>query len=113
MPDLISTVALVIQLIALLVSRVRLTQQLQATGDTILAENLGRKWENKDRVPEDLTLAPVHVDVVTVVLLCLAAGMKFSRYSPATSEITMSGKVGAITGPLHPVLGALHVSTVW
>ena len=25
----------------------------------ILAENLGRKWESGDRVPDDLTVAPV------------------------------------------------------
>ena len=197
MPDLISTVALIIALIALLVSGVQLTQQLLATGYTIrkcdriisggltkggkrhwhwrqfrftvtyegltfclplelyasmnispavsvspeattglweravklrgerkadqgcwvsfvqdmapyiLAENLGRKWESGDRVPEDLTVAPVQVDIVTVVLLCIAAGMKFSRYSPATGEISMSGKIGAITSAVHPVLGGL------
>ena len=38
----------------------------------ILAENLGRKWESGDRVPDDLTVAPVQVDVVTVVFLCVA-----------------------------------------
>ena len=32
-----------------------------------LAENLGRKWENGYRVPNDLTVAPVQVDVITVV----------------------------------------------
>ncbi|CUS15645.1 unnamed protein product [Tuber aestivum] len=73
----------------------------------LLPENLGRKVESGDRVPEDLTVAPVQVDVITVVLLCIAAGMKFSRYSPATGEISMSGRVGAITSAAHPTLGGL------
>ena len=80
---------------------------VQDMAPCILPENLGRKWESGDRVPEDLTVAPVQVDVITVVLLCVAAGMKFSRYSPATGEISMSGKVGAITSAVHPVLGGL------
>ena len=63
----------------------------------ILAENLGRKWESGDRIPDDLTVAPVQADVITVVLLCVVGGMKLSRYPPATGEISMSGKVGAIT----------------
>ena len=33
--------------------------------------------------------------------------MKFSRYPPATGEISMTGKVGAITSAVHPVLGDL------
>jgi len=73
----------------------------------ILRKNLGRKWESGDRVPEDLTIAPVQVDIITVALLCVAAGMKFSRYSPTTGEISMSGKIGAITSSVHPVLGGL------
>ena len=76
-----------------------------------LAENLGRKWENGYRVPNDLTVAPVQVDVVTVVLLCVAAGMKFSRYPLATGEISMRGKFGAITSAVHPVLGGLLRNT--
>jgi len=80
---------------------------VQDMAPCILPENLGRKWESGDRVPEDLTVAPVQVDVITVVLLCVAAGMKFSRYSPATGEIGMSGEIGAITSAVHPVLGGL------
>ena len=80
---------------------------MQDMAPYILAENLGRKWESGDRVPDDLTVAPVQVDVVTVVLLCFAGGMKPSGYPPATGEISMSGKVGAITSAVHPVLGVL------
>ena len=32
----------------------------------ILPENLGRKWESGDKIPDDLTVAPVQVDVITV-----------------------------------------------
>jgi len=80
---------------------------VQDMAPCILRENLGRKWESGDRVPEDLTVAPVQVDIITVALLCVAAGMKFSRYSPATGEIGMSGEIGAITSAVHPVLGGL------
>ena len=45
---------------------------VQDMASYILAETLGRKWESGDMVPDDLTVAPVQVDVVTVVLLCVA-----------------------------------------
>lgn len=30
----------------------------------ILPKNLGIKWESGDRIPEDLTVSPVQVDVI-------------------------------------------------
>ncbi|PUU79373.1 hypothetical protein B9Z19DRAFT_1125373 [Tuber borchii] len=63
----------------------------------ILAENLDKKWESGDRIPEDLTIAPVQANAVRVVFLCVATGMKFSGHSPATGELSMSRKVGTIT----------------
>jgi len=69
----------------------------------------GRKWESGDRIPEDLTVAPMQVDITTVALLCVAEGMKFSRYSLTTGESSMSGNIGAITSSVHPVLeGLMH-----
>jgi len=45
--------------------------------------------------------------LITVVLLCVAADMKFYRYSPTTGEISMSGRVGTLTSATHPILGGL------
>ena len=40
-----------------------------------------------------------------VIILCAAVGMKFYRYSPTASEISISEKGGAVTSAMHPLLG--------
>jgi hypothetical protein len=68
---------------------------------------LGLRWESGDRIPDDLTVAPAQVDALTVMLLSVASGLQLSKYSPATGEIGMSGRLGAVTSSIHPVLGVL------
>ena len=65
------------------------------------------KEESGDRIPDDLTVAPVRVDAITVMLTCIAMGMQVSRYSPTTGEITLAGGVGGVSSSTHPVLGCL------
>lgn len=73
----------------------------------ISRNHLGLRWESADRIPEDLMLAPIQVDVATVMLLCVASGMSISKYSPTTGEISMSGSLGTISSTVHPYLGGL------
>lgn len=73
----------------------------------ISPKSIGLKEESGDRVPEDLTVAPTRVDTITVLLTCVAMGMRVSKYAPTTGEISMAGPTGAISSSVHPVLGGL------
>jgi hypothetical protein len=68
---------------------------------------IGLRWDSGDRIPDDLTVAPAQVDMVTMMLLSVASGLQLSKYSPAAAEISMSGLAGALTSSEHPVLGGL------
>jgi len=70
-------------------------------------ENVGVRWESADRVPDDLTVAPIRVDTITVMLLGVASGMSLSKFEPTTGEISMTGKYGGISSSVHPILGGL------
>lgn len=70
-------------------------------------ECVGTRWESGDRIPEDLTVAPVQVDVLTVLLVGVAAGMRCLSYNPIVGELNMSGKCGSISSSVHPILGGL------
>ena len=65
------------------------------------------KEESGDRIPDDLTVAPIRVDTITVMLTCIAMGMQVTKYSPTTGEITLAGGVGGVSSSAHPVLGCL------
>ena len=74
-------------------------------------KDISLREESGDRIPDDLTVAPVRVDTITVLLTCIAMGMRVSKYSPTTSEITLTGGVGGISSSVHPILGCiLHYS---
>jgi len=63
--------------------------------------------ESGDRIPDDLTVAPIRVDAITVLLICIAMGMQVYKYSPTTGEIVLAGRVGSISSSSHPLLGTL------
>ena len=71
------------------------------------AKDICSKEESGDRIPEDLTVAPMRVDAITVLLICIAMGMQVFKYSPTTGEITLAGGVGSISSSVHPILGGL------
>ncbi|MCJ1369195.1 hypothetical protein MMC20_000404 [Loxospora ochrophaea] len=74
---------------------------------------LGLKPESGDRIPEDLTIAPIRVDAATVLLICIAWGMRVLKYSPASAEIALGGGFGGVYSSIHPVLGSLlHYSAL-
>ncbi|KAL8705959.1 MAG: hypothetical protein Q9201_000953 [Fulgogasparrea decipioides] len=85
---------------------VSLVQDL-AISDCLLPEDICIKEESGDRIPEDLTVAPMRVDSLTLLLSCIAMGMQVFKYSPTTGEITLSGGVGSISSSTHPILGGL------
>jgi len=80
---------------------------IQDVLDCIPRDHLSTRWESADRVPDDLTVAPIRVDAITVMLLGVASGMSLSKYEPTTGEISMSGQSGAISSSVHPILGGL------
>ena len=85
---------------------VSLVQDL-ALSCCLRAEDVGMREESADRIPDDLTVAPTRVDSMTVLLSCIAMGMQVFKYSPTTSEITLSGGSGSISSSTHPILGGL------
>ena len=74
--------------------------------DCISEELIDMREGSGDRIPDDLTVAPMRVDGITVMLVCVAMGMRVYQFSP-TGEITLSGGIGSISSSKHPVLGAL------
>ena len=70
-------------------------------------EDVCVKEKSGDRIPDDLTVAPIRVDTITVMLTFIAMGMQVSRYSPKINEITLAGGVGGVSSSVHPVLGSL------
>lgn len=63
--------------------------------------------ESGDRIPDDLTVAPMRIDSMTLLLTCIAMGMQVFKYSPTTGEITLSGGLGSVSSSAHPILGGL------
>ena len=74
--------------------------------DCISEELIDVREESGDRIPNGLTVAPMRVDGITVMLVCIAMGMRVYQFSPI-GEITLSGGIGSISFSKHPVLGAL------
>ena len=70
-------------------------------------EDICTREEIGDRIPDDLTVAPIRVDCMTILLSGIAMGMQVSKFSPTTGEITLAGGVGSISSSIHPVLGGL------
>ncbi|KAL8689740.1 MAG: hypothetical protein Q9218_004655 [Villophora microphyllina] len=85
---------------------ISLVQDL-AMSDCLSSDGIITKEESGDRIPEDLTVAPMRVDSITVLLGCIAMGMQVFKYSPTTGEITLSGGVGSVSSSAHPILGGL------
>ncbi|KAI4180878.1 MAG: hypothetical protein L6R41_006966 [Letrouitia leprolyta] len=89
---------------------VSLAQDLAASGCLQLGD-IGTRNGSADRIPDDLTVAPVRVDCMTVLLSCIAMGMQVFKYSPTTGEVTLGGGTGSISSSIHPILGGiLHYS---
>lgn len=89
---------------------VSLVQDLAASG-CLQSADIGTSNGSADRIPDDLTVAPVRVDCMTVLLSCIAMGMQVFKYSPTTGEITLGGGTGSISSSVHPILGGiLHYS---
>lgn len=70
-------------------------------------EDITLREESGDRIPEDLTVAPVRVDTTSVMLTCIAMGMQVFMYAPNTGEIELAGGIGGISSSNHPILGCL------
>ena len=70
-------------------------------------EDISTREESGDRIPEDLTVAPIRVDCMTLLLSCIAMGMQVFKFSPTTGEMTIVGGVGSISSSTHPILGCL------
>ncbi|KAL9581886.1 MAG: hypothetical protein Q9203_005716 [Teloschistes exilis] len=122
MSDTAALTALVVAAVALLIASAQLTQQLLSTAyvfrkcDRIVTGSLIRggtrgsiatKDESGDRIPDDLTVAPMRVDSITLLLTCVAMGMQVFKYSPTTGEITLSGGLANVSSSAHPILGGL------
>ena len=73
----------------------------------ILPEGIYVREESGDRILDDLTVAPIPVDALTVMLVCIAMGMQVYKSSPTSGEITLPGGLGSVSTSSHPVLGAL------
>ena len=73
----------------------------------LLPEDICTREESGDRIPDDLTVAPMRIDALTVLLSCIAMGMQVFKYSPTAGEITLAGGVGSVSSSVHPVLGCL------
>ena len=73
----------------------------------ILPEGVYVREESGDRIPDDLTVAPIPVDALTVMLVCIAMGMQVYKFSPTSGGITLSGGLGSVSTSSHPVLGTL------
>ena len=87
-------------------SRVLLLRDLVAVG--CLRPDYICTWEEVgDRIPDDLTVAPIKVDCMTILLCSIALGMQVFRYSPTAGEIVLGGRTGSISSSKHPVLGCL------
>ncbi|KAI4099953.1 MAG: hypothetical protein L6R37_005749 [Teloschistes peruensis] len=85
---------------------VSLVQDLAFSG-CLVGGNIATKEESGDRIPDDLTVAPMRVDSITLLLTCVAMGMQVFKYSPTTGEITLSGGLGSVSSSAHPILGGL------
>ncbi|KAL9577226.1 MAG: hypothetical protein Q9212_006504 [Teloschistes hypoglaucus] len=85
---------------------VSLVQDL-AFSACLVGGDIGTKEESGDRIPDDLTVAPMRVDSITLLLTCIAMGMQVFKYSPTTGEITLSGGLGSVSSSAHPLLGGL------
>lgn len=73
----------------------------------ILPEGIYVRVESGDRIPDDLTVAPIRVGALTVMLVCINVEMQVYKFSPTGGEITLSGGLGSISTSSHPVLGTL------
>ncbi|MCJ1279168.1 hypothetical protein MMC21_006992 [Puttea exsequens] len=87
-------------------SWITFTQDL-AYFEAINTGNITTREESGDRIPDDLTIAPIRVDTITILLTCIALGMQVYKYSPTTGDIILSGSVGSISSSSHPLLGTL------
>ncbi|KAL8660761.1 MAG: hypothetical protein Q9202_006228 [Teloschistes flavicans] len=85
---------------------VSLVQDLALSG-CLVGGDTSTKEETGDRIPDDLTVAPMRVDSMTLLLSCIAMGMQVFKYSPTTGEITLSGGLGSVSSSAHPILGGL------
>ncbi|KAL9023154.1 MAG: hypothetical protein Q9196_007363 [Gyalolechia fulgens] len=89
---------------------VTLVQDL-AVSSCLLPGDISARDGSADRIPDDLTVASIRVDCMTVLLTCIAMGMQVFKYSPTTAEITLGGGIGSISSSIHPILGGiLHYS---
>ena len=84
---------------------VTMVQDIAATDSLPLSYCL--RQESGDRIPEDLTVAPIRVDALTILLTGLAMEMQVFRYSPTMGEVYLTGPLGSISSSIHPVLGGL------
>ena len=90
---------------------ITLVQDLLMSG-CLQLENMRLQEESGDRIPDDLTVAPIRVDALTLLYMGISLGMQVHRYSPNMGEISMAGAAGSISSSSHPVLGTLtHYST--
>lgn len=85
---------------------ISLVQDLVRSG-CLEPENISIREESGDRIPDDLTVAPIRVDCMTVLLSCIAMGMQVFKFSPTTGEMALVGGVGSISSSTHPILGCL------
>ena len=85
---------------------VSLVQDLVAYG-CLRPEDVCAREESADRIPDDLTVAPIRVDSMAILLHCVAISMQVFKYTPTTGEIILSGSAGSISSSAHPILGVL------
>ena len=65
---------------------------------------VGLRKESADNIPDTFPVGPIKVEMITILLFGVAAGLRVDEYSPRTGELRMVGDKGTISTGDHSAL---------